>query len=142
MVEAGTANSAFAKGGRCPTVRQPLSTWAPALHRTDEPLVLCQSFLIALIGRQRALSIPIRENFSPPVSAGWLGPHAVSGERLLPADGSARATRNIAEALRVYESLRMRLREELGTVPSPGANADGADCCRYCGATAGGLVRV
>ena len=61
VVEAGTANSAFAKGGRCPTVRQPLSTWAPALHRTDEPLVLCQPFLIALIGRQRALSTPIRE---------------------------------------------------------------------------------
>ena len=93
VVEAGTANSAFAKGGRCPTVRQPLSTWAPALHRTDEPLVLCQSFLIALIGRQRALSTPIRENFSPPVPAGWPGAHAVSGERLLPADGSARATR-------------------------------------------------
>jgi hypothetical protein len=65
VVEAGTANSAFAKGGRCPTVRQPLSTWAPGLHPTDEPLVLCQPFLIALIGRQRALSTPIRENFWP-----------------------------------------------------------------------------
>jgi hypothetical protein len=58
VVEAGTANSAFAKGGRCPAVRQPLSTWAPGLHPTDEPLVLCQPFLIALIGRQRALSTP------------------------------------------------------------------------------------
>ena len=34
----GTANCAFAKGGRCQTVRQPLSTWAPGLHPTDEPL--------------------------------------------------------------------------------------------------------
>jgi len=66
VVEAGTANSAFAKGGRCPTVRQPLSTWAPALHRTDEPLVLCQPFLIALIGRQQPLSTPTPENFSYP----------------------------------------------------------------------------
>ena len=52
---------ALTKGGRCQTVRQPLSTWAPGLHPTDEPLVLCQSSLIALIGRQRALSTPIRE---------------------------------------------------------------------------------
>ena len=60
VVEAGRQR-ALTKGGRCQTVRQPLSTWAPALHRTDEPLVLCQSPLIAVIGRQRAVSTPIRE---------------------------------------------------------------------------------
>src|SRR6478672_9792372 len=61
VVEAGTANSAFAKGGRCPTVRQPLSTWVPGLHPTDQPLVLCQPFLIALLGRPASTVNPIRE---------------------------------------------------------------------------------
>ncbi len=30
---------------------------------------------------------------------------------------------NVAEAIRIYESLRTRLREELGTAPSPQAQA-------------------
>jgi hypothetical protein len=33
VVQAGTANTAFAKGGRCPTVRQPLSTGPRACTR-------------------------------------------------------------------------------------------------------------
>lgn len=118
MVEAGTANSAFAKGGRCPTVRQPLTTWAPALHRTDEPLVLCQPFLIALIGRHRALSSPIREiSCLPSLPAGLaLTPFRESGYCLLME--ALERLGNIAEGLRVYDSFRSRLREELGTVPS------------------------
>src|SRR5689334_6370266 len=87
VVKAGSQR-ALTKGGRCLTVRQPLSTWAPALHRTDEPLVLCQSFLIALIGRQRALSTPIRE---------------ISGLPSLPA-GVTRA--RAAESFRLQERIR------------------------------------
>jgi len=119
VVEAGTANSAFAKGGRCPTVRQPLSTWAPALHRTDEPLVLCQPFLTPLIGRQRALSTPQSEKFlglrSLPAGLA-LTPFRESGYCLL--IEALERLGDIAEALRAHESLRMRLRDELGTAPS------------------------
>jgi DNA-binding SARP family transcriptional activator len=118
VVEAGTANSAFAKGVRCPTVRQPLSTWAPALHRTDEPLVLCQSFLIALIGRQRALSTPIRETSCLPSLPAGLALTPFSGERYCLLTEALERRGNIAEVLRLYESLRLRLREELGTAPS------------------------
>ena len=118
VVEAGTANSAFAKGGRCPTVRQPLSTWAPALHRTDEPLVLCQPFLTCLIGRQRAPSTPIRENFSRPSPPAGLALTPFRESDYCLVMGALRRLGSIADALCVYESLRLRLREELGTLPS------------------------
>src|ERR1700744_5289215 len=60
VVEAGSQRALTKAVGR-PTVRQPLSTWAPGLHPTDEPPVLCQSSLLALIGHRRAVSTPIRE---------------------------------------------------------------------------------
>jgi len=76
------------------------------------------SILSARSNRPPASTVnPHPKNLLPPVSAGWPGAHAVSGERVLPADGLG----NIAEALRVYLSTKASecaSREELGTVPS------------------------
>ena len=62
VVEAGTANRAFAKGGRCPNRQATPLNRAPGLHPSDEPLLLCQTSLTPLIGRQPKLSTPTREN--------------------------------------------------------------------------------
>jgi hypothetical protein len=50
-----------------------------------------------------------------PVSGGWPGAHAVWGERYCLLIEALERLGNIAEVLRLYESLRLRLREELGS---------------------------
>jgi len=64
VVETGTANRAFAKGGGCPTVRQPLSPGPEPPPRLIEPPLLCQP-LTPLIGRQATLSTPQPRKISP-----------------------------------------------------------------------------
>src|SRR5690242_3113102 len=58
VVEAGAANRAFAKGGRCPNHQATPLNRAPGLHPSDEPLLLCQTSLTPLIGRKPTLSTP------------------------------------------------------------------------------------
>lgn len=61
VVEAGTANRAFAKGGRCPDHQATPLNQAPGLHPSDEPLLLCETSLTPLIGRPPTPSTPNRE---------------------------------------------------------------------------------
>jgi hypothetical protein len=70
VAEAGTANRAFAKGGRCPNRQATPLNQAPGLHPSDEPLLLCETSLVPLIGRRPTLSTPQPRNF--PGSAGKL----------------------------------------------------------------------
>jgi hypothetical protein len=65
VVEAGTVNRAFAKGGRCPNRQATPLNRAPGLHPSDEPLLLCETSLTPLIGRQPTLSTPQPRNFPP-----------------------------------------------------------------------------
>jgi hypothetical protein len=69
VVEAGTANRAFAKGSRCPTRQATPLNRAPSLHPSDEPLLLCKTSLTPLIGRRPTVSTPNRENLSRPSRA-------------------------------------------------------------------------
>lgn len=65
VAEAGTADTAFAKGDRCPNRQATSLNRAPSLHQCDEPLLLCRTSLTPLIGRQPPPSTPQPRNLRP-----------------------------------------------------------------------------